>query len=54
MTKIGDHCGVGWEAIKRISYGMAQPSLPLAMKIAEYFNTTVEDIYKLEDGEWGD
>ncbi|PGO60628.1 helix-turn-helix domain-containing protein [Priestia megaterium] len=43
------YTGIGWESIKRISGGRAQPSLPVAMKIAEYFQKSVDDIFNLVD-----
>lgn len=44
---LGEFCGVGEGAIKRISYGKMQPSLPVAMRLSEYFNMPIEDIFTL-------
>ena len=47
MNEIAKHCGVGFENIKRIKRNISQPSLGVALKIAEYFNEKVENIFKI-------
>lgn len=47
INEIANHCGVGYENINRIKRNISQPSLAVALKIAEYFNVTVEDIFKI-------
>lgn len=47
IAEIASHAGVGWEGINRIKRGLATPSLPVALKIAEYFNVKVEDIFRI-------
>jgi transcriptional regulator with XRE-family HTH domain len=47
IAEIADFCGVSWEHVNRIKRGLTDPSLPLALKIAEYFNVHVEDIFKI-------
>lgn len=46
--EVADFCSVSRDTIVMIKRGLNQPSLPLALKIAKYFETTVEDIFKLE------
>lgn len=47
MAEVGEHAGVGVENIKRINRNVAQPSLGVALKIADFFNVKVEDIFKI-------
>lgn len=47
IAEIAEYAGVGWENINRVKRNMVTPSLPVAMKIAEYFNVKVEDIFKI-------
>lgn len=47
MNEIASHCGVGVENIKRIKRNVSQPSLGVALKIADYFDEKVEDIFKI-------
>jgi DNA-binding XRE family transcriptional regulator len=47
MEDLADFCGVGFENIKRIKKNTSQPSLAVALKIAEYFEVKVEDIFKI-------
>jgi putative transcriptional regulator len=43
--------GVSRQAINSIETGKYVPSTLLALKIAEYFGKTVNDIFKLEEGD---
>lgn len=47
MDEIASHCGVGYENINRIKRKISQPSIGVALKIADYFNANVEDIFKI-------
>ncbi len=47
--EVADFCGVGVDTIGMIKRGANQPSLPLAMKLAQFFNCTVEDIFTYKD-----
>lgn len=47
MSDVAKHAGVGVENIKRINRNIAQPSLGVALKIADYFSVKVEDIFKI-------
>lgn len=47
MNEIADYCGVGFENIKRIKRNVSQPSLGVALKIADYFDEKVENIFKI-------
>jgi len=49
--ELADHCQVTRDTILMIKRGVNQPSLAVAMKIAEYFNTPVESVFKLKDSE---
>jgi putative transcriptional regulator len=46
--ELGDALGVSRQTINSIENGRYLPSLPLALAIARYFNTPVEEIFKLE------
>ena len=41
--------GVTRQTIIAIENDKYDPSLPLAMKLARYLNTTVEELFRLED-----
>lgn len=43
--------GVSRQTINSIESGRYVPSTLLALKIAEYFGKTVNDIFQLEDGD---
>lgn len=47
IAEIASHACVGWENINRIKRGLSQPSIGVALKIADYFNSKVEDIFKI-------
>lgn len=47
MIHLADACEVSLESIKSIMKQNSQPSLPLAMAIADYFNVSIEEIFKL-------
>jgi len=47
--EVADYCGVSRDTIVMIKRGMNQPSLPLALKICEFFGAKVEDIFTLVD-----
>ncbi|WP_276210498.1 helix-turn-helix transcriptional regulator [Heyndrickxia coagulans] len=47
MEDVAKYSGVGVGNIKRINRNIAQPSLGVALKIAEYFNVKVEDVFKI-------
>ena len=49
ITEIAKYCGVGWENINRIKRGLVTPSLPVALKIAAYFDVKVEDIFTIKE-----
>lgn len=45
---LADYCGVSADFITAIKRGLSQPSLAVAIKIAQYFSINVEDIFELE------
>lgn len=47
IGELAEYCELTWGGIDRIKRGLATPSLPVALKIAEYFNERVENIFKL-------
>jgi putative transcriptional regulator len=49
QMELGMRVGVSRQAINAIETGKYDPSLPLAMKIARLFGTTVEAIFELEE-----
>ena len=49
QMELGLRVGVSRQAINAIETGKYDPSLPLAMKIARLFETTVEQVFTLEE-----
>jgi putative transcriptional regulator len=49
--EVGEHCGVRREAIYSIKRGKSNAGLPIAFKIAEYFQVGIEDIFYLDSDE---
>ena len=47
INELAKHCGVGYENINRIKRGISLPSLGVALKMSEYFNVKIEDIFKI-------
>lgn len=45
MNDLATYCEVGFENIKRIGRNSSQPSLGVALKMAEFFKVKVEDIF---------
>ena len=43
--------GVSRQAINAVETGKFDPSLPLALKLARVFETTVEAVFELEPGD---
>jgi len=48
---LGDQLGVSRQTINSIEQGRYLPSLPLAIAIARYFTTSVEDVFEPEEGD---
>jgi putative transcriptional regulator len=48
---LGSALGVSRQTINSIENGRYLPSLPLAIDIARYFDTTVEEIFQRDDKE---
>ncbi|MFI3230267.1 MAG: helix-turn-helix transcriptional regulator [bacterium] len=51
QTELGKICGVSRQTISSIERGDYHPSVVVAIRIAKYFNTTVEEIFKYEEEE---
>jgi putative transcriptional regulator len=49
QATLGDALGVSRQTINSIENGRYLPSLPLAIAIARHFDTTVEDVFELEE-----
>lgn len=49
QEELAGEVGVSRQTINAIETGKYSPSLELALKIADFFNTTVEEIFELED-----
>ncbi len=51
QQQLADSVGVSRQTINAMELGKYVPSTLLALKIARYFETSVEKIFQLEDGE---
>jgi len=49
--ELGKALGVSRQTINAIETGRYLPSLPLAMALARYFQTSVEQIFRSDNGE---
>lgn len=47
IMEIATHCGVGWDNINGVKRGSITPSLPVAMKIVDYFGAKIEDVFEI-------
>jgi putative transcriptional regulator len=48
QQELGMRVGVSRQAINAVETGKFDPSLPLALKLARVFDTTVEALFQLE------
>ena len=48
QLELANRAGVSRQAINAVETGKFDPSLPLALKLARIFDTTVEAIFELE------
>jgi DNA-binding XRE family transcriptional regulator len=44
---LANYCGISTEGIRRIKRGLSVASLPVALKISEFFDVKVSDIFYL-------
>ena len=51
QQQLADKVGVTRQTIIAIEAGKYAPSLPLAFRIARAFGTTVEDVFRYQDGD---
>ena len=51
QMELGNRVGVSRQAINAVETGKFDPSLPLALKLARVFETTVEALFQLDEGE---
>jgi putative transcriptional regulator len=51
QQELANRVGVSRQAINAVETGKFDPSLPLALKLARIFATTVEGIFELEAGD---
>jgi putative transcriptional regulator len=49
QTDLGERVGVSRQAVTAIETGKYDPSLPLALKLAQVFETRVEEIFFLDE-----
>ena len=49
QSELAQKVGVRRETIVRLEKGLYNPSLKLAMDIAKFFNTTIEDLFEFEE-----
>lgn len=49
QAALGERLGVSRQTINSIETGKYDPSLPLAIKLARLFETTVEEIFHVAD-----
>ena len=49
QAELGVRVGVSRQAIIAIETGRFDPSLPLAIKLARLFGTSIEDIFQLDE-----
>jgi DNA-binding XRE family transcriptional regulator len=47
--EIANHCNITLDGIKAIKLKKSTPSLPIALKIADYFKVNIADIFSLEE-----
>jgi DNA-binding XRE family transcriptional regulator len=45
MEEIANHADISWNTIKQMKYNVIQPSLAVALRIADFFNVKAEDIW---------
>ncbi len=53
QQELADKVGVIRQTIAAIEQGRFNPSTVLALKIANVFNISVEQLFELEDSDWG-
>jgi len=53
QEELGNHLGVTRHTIMALESRKYEPSIALALAIAQFFKVPVEDIFYLEDGEEG-
>jgi putative transcriptional regulator len=51
QAALGEALGVSRQTINAIETGRYLPSLPLALGLARFFDTTVENLFHPDDGE---
>ncbi len=51
QSHLAAQMGVSRQTINSLENGRYLPSLPLAMNLARFFNTTVEELFELEQEE---
>lgn len=49
IAEIAEFCGVGWDNINRVKRGIVTPSLPVALKIAKFFEVSVEEVFVIKE-----
>ena len=49
QAELADRLGVSRQTVNALETGRYDPSLPLAFKIARYFNVSIEEIFIYEE-----
>ncbi|MEG0319278.1 MAG: helix-turn-helix transcriptional regulator [Niameybacter sp.] len=49
QTELGKQCGVSRQTVSSIERGDYHPSIVLAIRIAQIFNTSIEKLFWLEE-----
>lgn len=49
LNELGGYCDIGLEAATSIYYNRVAPSLTVSLKLSEYFNVTVNDLYQIKN-----
>lgn len=53
QAQLAERVNVSRQTINAVEKGKYNLSTVLALKMAEVFNTSVDAIFELEDGDWG-
>jgi DNA-binding XRE family transcriptional regulator len=47
QEEVGSYCGVTWHNIDSIRLGKSIPALQVAMRVADYFDVSVEEMFMI-------
>jgi DNA-binding XRE family transcriptional regulator len=49
MEILGEYCNCSWTSIKQVKDRNMQPSIAIALRMAQFFELSVEDIFEVEE-----